>query len=264
MDKLDKREKTAKIVRWIAFAAVLLIILSGLATELLLKVHTALKTVGSTSGFPPAKTAEIVWNRILFMFGTEAQYFWAFCIFVLNLMRMRPENAANLIYVLRWLPYLILFLLPAVAAALKKFKQIPLLIVGGFALLEGCGLLITSFTVKIGLTWGMAIPFIVEALLLILLSVALWTKNTPFVIIVGVLCVLFMLISPLVTLATGIQTVTLNAHYPLRYFISMIFRGFPNLYAVSPWPIFKGFSLAGCALIAFTAPAGFLKPLEKK
>ena len=263
---MEKREKTAKVVRWITFSVILLIVLSGFAAELLVKAYQSLMVAqnAASQGLPAAEAAKFVWRRILMLTGDEANAFWAFPIWVLKLMKSSSRDGSLFFYSLRWIPYLILFLLPVLAAALKKLKQIPLLIVAGFAFLEGAGLLITSMSVKQLRHYGpAAIPFFLEALLLILLCVALWTKCTPFSIVVGVLCVFFLAISPIITAHTGMQMITMNANQQLWQTIRMLFRWFPNAYVISIWPLFKGFALTCYALIAFTAPAGFLKPLKK-
>ena len=258
---MEKREKTAKILRWVVFALAAVLFLLGLLAELLIKIRVSADMIGAASYVPPPEEAlRYGWNRVMLLYGEEAVYFWTTPIFVLKIMAYRADPL--ILGLLRWIPYFLIFLLPVIAAPLKKGKQIPLLIAAGFSLLEGAGLLLTAVFGKMPLiSWDMALPYFIEALLLILLCVALWTKSLPFAIVVGVLFVLFALFSPLTTAILSFRAVGSNAllRMPLRVILTTIFRGFWRYTAASPWPLFKCFSLPAVALIAFTAPAGFPK-----
>lgn len=266
-NKMDKREKTAKIVRWIVFAAFVLLFIGGLLAEFFMKTGATLElTRGVPKGMPAGNVIPYLMNRTAQYFGDEALYLWSLPILVFRIMSLM----ANPLWLsfLRWIPYLLLFLVPVIAAPLKK-RQVPFLIVGVFSLLQGVGILISGLLTDYRIFVGpAAIPFLVEGVLMILAGVALWTKNKLFVIIMGALLILFALASPL---CTGIFSVLRdnvnafanpNARMPFAIFLRRLAQ-FPYAYAFSPWPIFKAISLTMAAILAFTAPLSFPKK-EKK
>ncbi|MBR5743188.1 MAG: hypothetical protein IKX85_05240, partial [Clostridia bacterium] len=244
-----------------------LLFIGGLLAEFFMKVGATVElTRGIPKGMPSGNVIPYLMNRTAQYFGEEALYLWSLPILVFRLMSLMPKNVWQPL--LRWIPYILLFLVPVIAAPLKK-RQIPFLVVGVFSLLQGGGILISSLLSDYRIFVGpAAIPFVIEGVLMILAGVALWTKSKPFVIVTGVLLALFALASPL---CTGILSVLRdnvnafanpNARMPFAIFLRRLAQ-FPYAYAFSPWPIFKAISLTMAAILAFTAPLSFPKK-EKK
>ena len=264
---MDKREKTEKIVRWIVFAVVALLFIGGLLAEFLLKIYYTIDlTKGIPNTIPSGSTFPYLMNRTAICFGDEALYLWALPIFGLNIMKYMPKE--TLIFFLRWLPYAFLFLMPVIAAPLKRFRQIPLLIVGVFSFLQGAGILLTGLVARDirFFTPVAAVPFFIEAVLMILTAIALWTKSKPFAIVMGVICILFSLVSPLITATYSAMlrmSLIQNRQVPFQIILRQILQ-FPANLAISSWPLFKGISIMMTALLAFTAPMGFVKKAKKQ
>ena len=264
---MDKREKTEKTVRWIVFAVIAVLFIGGLLAELFLKVYYAIEiTRGIPNTIPPDSVFQYLMNRTATYYGDEALYLWVLPVFGLRIMAYMPKEPFLLF--LRWIPYGFIFLMPVIAAPLKRFKQIPFLLVGAFSFLQGAGILLGCLTAPNSnmLVPAASIPYFAEAVLMILTSVALWTKSKPFTIVMGVLCALFALASPLITATYSVlmrnALTVLNIRIPFQVFLRQLIQ-FPATLAVSPWPLFKGLSMTMVALITFTAPLGF-RILPKK
>ena len=246
---MEKRKNTTITALLIVLLIVFLI---GMMCEISLKLFNTWMNMRA------ADNPRIVLNQILRGFGDEAVPLWAIPTMLLNWMLIMPRQIAP--YALRWLPYLILFLLPVFCALFRK-RAIPLIVCAAVSGVTAIGIVLVRLLSRNPLihVWS-AIPFAVETLVLVLACIALGTKSKGFSITLGVFCVLFALLSPAVSAAiAGIRMSTLPAGYPIGQFLQMQVRRLPLSAAVSYWPIFKTFAFLMYALILLIAPSRFPK-----
>ena len=236
---------------WGLFVILLAIFLIGLLCETALKAVTV---VLNTRTDRP----QIIMNQVLRGFGDESLPLWAVPSLLLNWMTIMPRTI--LPYALRWLPYLVIFLLPVFCALLRK-KAWPLIIC---AAVNGCvaiGIVLVRFFARQPVINALtAIPFAVETLMLVLACIALGTKSKGFSIVLGVFCVLLALISPVVSATVaGFRMGNAPQFIALGRLILMQARRLPLSAAASQWPIYKTFAFLMYALILFVAPSRFPK-----
>ena len=234
------------------FIALLAVFLAGMACEIVLKIIVANKMVpvGADSGFTLRKTMQL--------FGDETVPLWSLPILVLNWLRLMPTD--TVVYALRWIPYLIVFLLPVLSSFIKR-RWIPLLACGALALYEAVSILLTRmFSSYVYITYLHIVPFAVEAIVIALACTALGSRKKGFSITLGVVCAVLALLSPAVTVLLSGMT----PQYLGREGFDIFSYGIVRLkdvysYASSSWPIFKAFAFLMYALILFIAPTRFRK-----
>lgn len=238
---------------WALFIILLMIVLIGMSCEFSLKLANSLLNKRETD--PP----QVVWNQILRGFGDEAVPLWAIPTLVLNWMSVMPRD--NVEYALRWLPYLGLFLLPVLCALIPK-RSIPLIICAVLNGIVAVGIVLVHFLSSTKLLYiYYAIPFAVETIVLIFASIALGKQRKGFSIVLGILCVLLALASPVIS--AGIHSIMQTLHVPKAPEIGRLLliqaRRLPLSAATSYWPVYKGFAFFMYALILFFAPSRFTK-----
>lgn len=246
---MDKRKNKPL---WVLFLVLLILFLIGLTCEFILKFVTAL------SVSHPGDPQNLVFRRVLNFFGDQATPLWLLPSAVLNWMTIYGKEL--LVHALRWLPYLVAFLLP-VFCALFRNKALPLIPCAVLSGIAGAGVLLTClFRNYPTFTYAHAIPFLLETLLLILACIALGTKKKAFCIILGVFFALFALLSIPATAAYAGMDAKLFKYFDRfgRYMLIRM-RDFPHGYATSMWPIHKAFAFVMYALILFVAPKRFTK-----
>ena len=243
-----ERQKNRPI--WALLIILLIVFLIGMACEILLKLFNVMMNTRM------AERPEIIANLILRGFGDEAIPLWAIPALVLNWMSIMPR--AILPYALRWLPYLILFLLPVLCAVLRH-RAIPLIVCAVVSGITAVGIVLVRFVSRMPLiNVYAAIPFAVETLMLVLACIALGVKKKGFAIVLGVFFVLLALASPAVSaVMAGMRANALPAGVPIGQFLKVQLKRLPLSAAVSYWPIFKTFAFLMYALILFVAPSRF-------
>ncbi len=236
---------------WVLFVILLVIFLIGLLCEVALKAINVALTMR-------VRDPRVMVNQILRGFGDEAIPLWAVPALLLNWISIMPRTVAP--YAVRWLPYLVLFLLPVFCALFRK-RAIPLIICAVVNGLVAIGIvLVRLFARQPLLHVATAIPFAVETLVLVLACIALGTKSKGFSIVLGVFCVLFALLSPVISAGlSGLRAGAVPPGYPVMRIFLMQARWLPLSAQASPWPIFKTFALLMYALILFVAPSRFPK-----
>lgn len=236
---------------WGLFAVLLAIVLIGLLCEIALKAVNATLTMR-------VRDPRIIVNQVFYGFGNEAVPLWAIPTLVLNWMPVMPRVVT--LYGLRWLPYLCIFLLPVLCAVMRK-RALPLILCAVINGIIAIGVLIAGIRMRnLTLNAYTAIPFAVETLLLILACIALGTKSKGLSIVIGVLCVLFALLSPVISAGlSGLRAGAVPPGYPVIRIFLMQARWLPLSAQASPWPIFKTFALLMYALILFIVPSRFPK-----
>ena len=236
---------------WVLFVILLVIFLIGLLCEVALKAINVALTMR-------VRDPRVMVNQILRGFGDEAIPLWAVPALLLNWISIMPRTVVP--YAVRWLPYLVLFLLPVFCALFRK-RAIPLIICAVVNGLVAIGIvLVRLFARQPLLHVATAIPFAVETLVLVLACIALGTKSKGFSIVLGVFCVLFALLSPAVSAAIAGMRMggSMQMYVTWRYVLVQI-RRLPLSAAVSYWPIYKAFAFLMYALILFIAPSRFPK-----
>lgn len=238
---------------WILFLILLVLFFAGMACEVALKYWNAAMMSHS------ADPAELITRRAIKGFGDEALPIWMIPSVVLKWMVLIPQNVWG--YALRWIPYLVVFLLPAFGALMRR-KWIPLIFCAILAGIETVGVLLVGIPMsKLStLTWVHAIPFAIELILLILACIALGAKKKGFAITLGVFCALLALISPAVSaLMAGLDANMFRNGFPIGAFLLSQIRRFPVCCATSFWPIFKAFAFLMYALLLFGGAARIRK-----
>lgn len=238
---------------WALFIILLVIVLIGMTCEFSLKLANSLLNKRETN--PP----QIILNQILRGFGDEAIPLWAIPTLVLNWMSVMPRN--SVICALRWLPYLGLFLLPVLCALIRK-QSIPLIICAAVNGIVAVGIMLVHFSSSTRLLHiYYAVPFMVEAVVLILACIAIGSQSKGFSIFLGIVCVLLALFSPVIS--AGIHTTMQTLHIPngpsIGRLLLMQARRLPLSAATSYWPIYKAFVFFMYALILFFVPSRFVK-----
>ena len=236
---------------WGLFVVLLAIVLIGLLCEIVLKAVNATLTMR-------VRDPRIIVNQVFYGFGNEAVPLWAIPTLVLNWMSVMPRVVT--LYGLRWLPYLCIFLLPVLCAVMRK-RALPLILCAVVNGLVAIGIvLVRLFARQPLLHVATAIPFAVETLLLILACIALGTKSKGLSIVIGVLCVLFALLSPVISAGlSGLRAGAVPPGFPVIRIFLMQARWLPLSAQASPWPIVKTFALLMYALILFIVPSRFPK-----
>ncbi len=233
----------------VLFFILLGLFLYGMAAEIVLKLVNAAMAM-------PSPEPRIFLNQILQEFGNEAVPLFAFPALGLNLIPIMPHN--NWAYALRWLPFLVLFFLPALCAV-PRLKTTPLIVCAAVYGVTAAGLLLTQILRpnRMFSVWS-AIPYAAETAVLILACVALGLKNKGFAISVGVISLLFAAVSPVVSsFISGIDTIPQGI--PFSTYLTIRLKTFPLSAAVSHWPILKTFAFIMYALILFVLPVRFSK-----
>ena len=230
---------------WVLFLVLLIVLLVGLTCEF------ALKYISYLTVSHPADPPFIMTNRLLRGFGEETAPVWAVPALLLYWIPWMPRQM--ILYALRWLPYLVVFLLPAFAALMrrKQILLIPCAVGAGFV---SVGLVLVRLLARQPMVnVYAAIPFGIECVLLILACIALGAKKRGFAITVGVLFVLFALLSPAASALIGGLPTTgrLPAGYPVGSYVWIQLRRLPLSAAASQWPIFKTFAFVMYALLLF-------------
>ena len=236
---------------WILFLILLVIFFAGMACEIGLKYWNAALTGH------PADPAGLTTRRVLKAFGDQSLPIFLIPTVVLNWMTLMPRDAGAVVrYALRWLPYLVVFLLPAFGALFRK-KQIPLIFCAVLAGVEMVGIILAKALANYYLlTYQMAIPFAVELILLILACIALGAKKKGFAITLGVFSILFALISPAVSaVMAGMNAGAFRTGAALYSQL----RWLPSYLATSMWPAFKTFAFVMYALLLFGGAARMKK-----
>lgn len=237
---------------WALFWILLTVFLIGLAAE------TVLKYIEIRGTMRPEDPAYVLGNRLMRAFGDESVPIWSVPT-ALNWMLLIPRDPAQ--FALRWIPYLVAFLLPVFCALLPK-RAIPLILCAIGAGFVGVGLAIEPLLASRPYSnLYAAIPFGIECLLLILACIALGAKKKGFAIALGVCAVLLALLSPAVSALLAGMSIGggLPDGYPIRSYCFTQLRRLPLSAAVSQWPIHKTFAFVLYALILFTAPKRFPK-----
>ena len=248
MGLTEKRDK--KLILELLIGLVLAF-LAGMACEIVFKVIFVQNNI-SQAGAP-----DIYARKIMAMFGDESIPIYTIPGFILNWMRIVPETPVE--NLLRWIPYLLIFALPILSSVIKR-RSIPLIICCAFAAYEGVGILIARMYSKyVYFTYQHAVPFLVEAFVLLLACIALWTKKKGFSIAMGAVCVVLAILSPFVTTVLSGLTPQTNM-MPGFQLGSYLNLKLSNLtFYDSMWPIFKAFAFLMYALILFIAPSRFRK-----
>ena len=274
--KMSEKKKRSGCSKWLILLAVAVLIM-GLAAEVLLKYETAVLTM-TDSRLPPEENIQRQWRRVFTWFGDEAQPLYAVPIYSLKLMSLLPYMTRGggtpgmgdyALYALRWLPYLALFLLPVLY--LRYRKKFMLLIPGIVSLLEAVQIVIVTATVNTAstnYTYYLAIPFFLEALLLLLMCVRL-KKGGGRHIGLGAAAAVLAILSPFMTailfeLAGMLRSASHLAEatdtaYNWGYHLLREIRYFPHAYACSLWPVYKTFAFILYALILFSGEGEKLK-----
>ncbi|MBR6404874.1 MAG: zinc-ribbon domain-containing protein [Lachnospiraceae bacterium] len=245
-----------------AAAVILLLVLFviGLIAEIL--VNTPIRQlIYNPFNTPRSEVIRTVFRQAVYGFENESIPIYSVLTYVLYWMMVRTRFLIG--GLLRWIPYLILFFIPVLSAMVKK-KGIPLLIGGVFTLFEGIGVLIAGAASGMGaryFTVMNGIPFIVEAVLVILLAIAFFAKSKPLCIIIGIFSILFAVFSLFLTpslrlLNAAMQRADMFGR-ALRMVLSRPGMIFTNS-GGSFWPIYKTFVVLMYALLAFLS-AGKLK-----
>ena len=238
-------EKRKNRPMWVLFLVLLVVFLLGLTCEAVLKfVQIKLTSSAADPGY-------IVGNRMLRAFGDETLPIWAVPSLLLYWMPIMPRELP--LYALRWLPYLVTFLLPVFGALMRK-KEIPLILCAIGAGFVSVGLVLVRLLSRQPYANAYAaIPFCVECILLILAAVALGAKKKGFAIALGVISVLLALLSPAASalLAGMSMGGGLPSGYPVNAYIFTQLHRLPLSAAVSQWPIYKSFAFLMYALLLF-------------
>ena len=240
---------------WILFLILLIIFFAGMACEIALKYWNV--AMVSRPGDP----ATLMMRRVLKAFGDEAVPIWLLPSVVLKWMTIVPlDGGAVVRYALRWLPYLIVFLLTVFGALFRK-KQIPLIFCAVLAGIGMVGIVLARALAHYPmLNYQHAVPFAVELILLILACIALGAKKKGFAITLGIFCILFALISPAVSaVLAGAQGNTFRDGFPVGSFLFMQIRRLPLSAGTSPWPIYKAFAFLMYALLLFSGASRMKK-----
>lgn len=237
---------------WVLFLVLLCIFLIGIASE------AALKYVFIRLTSHPADPSNVITNRMLRAFGDETLPIWAVPILLLYWLPLMPRELVP--YALRWLPYLIMLLLPAFCALMRK-KQIPLILCAIGAGFVSVGLvLVRLFSRQPYSNVIYAIPFGIECLLLVFACIAIGAKKKGFAITLGVFSLLLALLSPAASaLLSGLGYSGLPKGYPIDAYIFSQLRQMPMSCATSQWPLIKSFAFLMYALVLFAAPKRFVK-----
>ncbi len=217
---------------------------------------------------PQSELRRIAYLQVLQSFGIESIPIYSAPSFLMNLMVYRAGSSTGA--VLRWIPYLILFFIPVLTAFFRnrKVQSVPLFVSGGFTLLEGIGIVLASELSPIGgriLNAFYAVPFIMEAVIVILLAVSFLAKKKLLCLISGILSVLFavdsiMLTPVILRISRMYMPVTLeNILRSFRWVLSNP-RALYLDAGASFWPVYKTFVLVMYALLAFFS----LKKLKKE
>ena len=185
--------------------------------------------------------------------GHETIPIYAVPSFLMNLMMYSARSRYGAI--LRWFPYLVLFFVPVLSAIVRK-KGIPLLISGIFTLFEGIGVLITSVSQFGGryLNVMNGIPFVLEAVIVILLAVSFFAKNKPLCLIAGILSALFAVFSIFLTPALRLMNAAMQSADTFIRAYRMVLTRPRILYANASgsfWPVYKTFVLLMYAVLSF-------------
>ena len=244
--------KTKNKPMWVLFLVMLALFFVGIVCEFVLKYAHAVMVTN------PAEGSGVVWRRVLTFFGDQATPIWLFPSLGLNWI---PVRAGSLVLnALRWLPFLCALLLP-VFGALFRQKAIVLI---PCALLSCCiavGMVLTLAIRKLPtLTYWHAIPYAAETLVLILACLALFLKSKGFSVAMGVVCVLFALLSIAATaLFSGLDPALLKYGFAFGNYLYRRFLVFPASFMASYWPAHKAISFVLYALLLFAAPKQFPK-----
>lgn len=240
----------SKPIIWLFIVLIVLFVI-GMAGEVLIKYAAAAMRMENH-----AQPARALWTRVLAQFGNETAPLYALPSIVLNLMRVQPVDP--LMYAVRWIPYLVLFLLPVFTALIPgRGKAAPLLVCALAALYEGIAVLVcASIERRIGLSVYTSIPFTAEFLLLLLGSVGILAKNKPLSIIIGVIFILLVPVSFMLTPIINVVSEVMHA-VNIGTALRRVFMTFPNYFAASHWPIFKtiAFLMYGLVFIVSGATA---------
>ena len=240
-------------IRWL-FVVLLVIFMIGMLCEVALKVINIALSMRMVR-------FEFVFKQTLHAFGEEAIPLWMIPTTLLKWMLIMPREVG--LFALRWLPYLILFLLPVFCALFRK-RAIPLIVCAAVSGVTAIGIVLVRLLYPSPMVhvWT-AIPFGIETLMLVLACIALGTKSKGFSIVLGVCCVLLALLSPMVSAAiAGLRIGNPPAGYPVWQFLQVQARRLPLSAAVSYWPIFKAFAFLMYGLILFAAPSRFPKRVK--
>lgn len=246
-------EKQRNKPMWVLFAILLGIFCIGMINEIVLK-YVQIRQI-----MHPADPVNVITNRLARAFGDESLPVWAVPALLLNWIVLVPREPGTLL--LRWIPYLIAFLLPVLCALLRK-KEIPLILCAIGAGVVSIGLvLVRFFSARPYISVLAAVPFGIECLLLILASVAIGAKKKGFAITLGVIAFVLALLSPVVSaFFAGLTSGgSLPKGYPISAYISTQMRRFPLSAGTSLWPIYKAFAFVMYGLILVTAPKRFAK-----
>ena len=158
---------------WGLFAVLLVIFLNGMVCEFVLKKIYWEQTL--LSSIPK----EYFLHAILSCFGEESSALWMIPIHILHWMKYAPTRGIVL-YALRWLPYLCVFLLPVFSALMKK-RELPLVICAVTAGICAIGIVLVKYLANLkSLNLFIAVPFAIETVVLILACIALGTKKKGF------------------------------------------------------------------------------------
>lgn len=242
---------------WAMFAIILVLFCIGLICELFLKVwyyniHLNPEKMGRTM------------RLVLQSFGNESLPLWTLPTLVLNWMLIQPKNVY--LYAIRWLPYVVLLCMPILSTLMRK-REIPLIVCAVIAFYEAVGILLTRMYAHIVVfTYVDLLPFLLEAILLLLAIIALGTKKKGFAITLGILFAIFAVLSPFITaMIAGIYPSMMIGdrvqRIPSQLWIQL--RNMPITCAVSNWPIYKAFAFLMYALVMFGAVPRFSREKRK-
>ena len=245
-------KKPRKGILWLMLTAIGLFIL-GLALEYLLKYWTVVWAYGGQE-INGARLARTIGLR----FADESLPFYSVPTILLGWMPIQTDG--GILSWLRWLPLLIMFLMPVLYAIWPK--KVFLIVAAVLVLLTGAETLI------VGLTGGFyaftaypAIPYFLEGALLILMCIV-GHKNGKLRLILAIASIVLCAASPFLTaiLNSNLGQTLMNAErmkekFPDYNAWGQIFqnvRYFPSAYAASFWPAFKAFSFLMYGLILFS------------
>lgn len=231
------------------FIVLIVLFVLGMLAEIALKYFAVPLRVNM-----PEVSAEVYRNNILMQFSTEEIPLYALPSIMLAWMQLMPRNVWA--YAIRWLPYLVLFLMTAFSGLFRgRGRAVVPFICAFVALYEGISMIIVDAGTKYPqFSFYYAVPFIVEFILLTIGCSGIVARSRRITVTAGVI---FLIIAPLSAVTTAIITeagmgLSLPG-FPIRVMLANAIKNFPVAYAASQWPIFKAFAFVMYGLLFVTA-----------
>ncbi|MBR6405650.1 MAG: hypothetical protein IKS18_05605 [Lachnospiraceae bacterium] len=232
----------------------------GLAAEFVFKFIYVNTMVDKTMD----RVFQITMRQVAQGFLTESQPIYAFWTMKVPIMRLMPGSP--FMGYLRWLPYLVLLAVPVLCVFMKK-RGILLLVSGVFSLVEGILMSIVILSMNQPMyNLVQVFPFLIEGVLVLLLAISLLSGKRGFVILMGIVCILFAIDSPVITAVFSGMNATFFRNGAGQVFSSYLFTRLRNMHyslAVSSWPVYKFFVFVMYGVLAFFTAGSLKKKAEE-